>query len=141
MLRSLAAALLVLAAPLARAGDPSEEAARSYRVDTQGSTKALPPGGKGTLVVAIVPLAEKVHVHPQAPLKITLESAGLELAKTSLGHADAVDPKADGPRFEIPFVARKAGAQGAKANLDFFICSDRWCVKQVKDLAIPVKVK
>lgn len=140
MIRSLAAAALVLAAPLARAEDPASEAAKSYRIETEGTTAALGAGEKGTLVVAIVPVG-KVHVHPQAPLKITLLSQGLELAKTTLGHADAVDPKADGPRFRVPFVARKAGTQEVKANVDFFICSDRWCVKQVKDLAIPVKVK
>src|SRR5512138_2096850 len=140
MIRPLAAALVLLAAPLARAGDPAAEAATSYRIDTEGSTKAVGPGGKGTLVVAIVPV-EKVHVHPQAPLKITLQSQGLELAKTSLGHKDAVDPKAEGPRFQVPFVAKAKGAQEVKANLDFFICSDKWCVKQVKDVTVPVKVQ
>ncbi len=140
MLRSLAAALALLAAPLARAADPAAEAANSYRIDTEVSAKALRPGGRGTLVLAIVPVG-KVHVHPQAPLKITLQSEGLDLAKTSLGHADAVDPKADGPRFQVPFVARKPGAQEVKAKVDFFICSDQWCVKQVRDVVVPVTVK
>jgi hypothetical protein len=138
--RSLAAALVLLAAPLARPADPAAEAAASYRIDTEGSTKAVAAGGKGTLVVAIVPI-EKTHVHPQAPLKITLRSEGLQLEKTSLGHKDAVDPKAEGPRFQVPFVARKKGAQQVQANVDFFICSDKWCVKQVKDVTIPVKVQ
>ena len=140
MLRAFAAALAVLAAPLALAADPGAEAASSYRIATDGSTKALRPGAKGTLVLAIVPV-EKVHVHPQAPLKITLQSQGLKLSKASLGHADAVDPRAEGPRFLVPFVAGSAGQQEVKANLDFFICSDRWCVKQVKDVTVPVKVK
>ena len=140
MLRPLAAALALLAAPLARADDPASEAARSYRIDIAGSTKSVGPGGKGMLVLAIVPL-EKVHVHPQAPLKISLRSQGLELAKTSLGHGDAVDPKAEGPRFQVQFVARKAGDQEIKANVDFFICSDKWCVKQVKDVVAAIEVK
>src|SRR5512133_2096863 len=86
---SVAVALAaILAAPLARAADPSAEAASSYRIDTTGSTGRLAPGAKGTLVLSIVPLA-KVHVHPEAPLKIALEATpGLELAKTSLGKAD-----------------------------------------------------
>ncbi len=140
MIRALAAALSVLLAPPAHAADPGAEAARSYRLDTAGSTTAVKPGGQGKLVLAIVPIA-KVHVHPQAPLKVTLESAGLALAKTSLGHQDAVDPKAEGPRFEVPFVAQQKGRQDAKAKLDFFICSDQWCVKQVKDVVVPVDVK
>ncbi len=138
---ALAAAAALLAAPLARAADPSAEAARSYRIDTAGSTGQLAKGAKGTLVLSIVPLA-KVHVHPQAPLKITLESTpGLKLAKTTLGKADPVDPSADGRRFEVPFVADAAGKQEARAKLDFFICSDQWCVKQVKDVVVPVDVR
>ncbi len=139
---SVAVALsALLAAPLARAGDPGAEAAKSYRIDTAGSTQQLSNGGKGTLVLSIVPLA-KVHVHPQAPLKITLESTpGLKLAKTTLGKADPVDPNADGRRFEVPFVAQGAGKQEARAKLDFFICSDQWCVKQVKDVTVPVDVR
>jgi hypothetical protein len=136
----LAAALL--SAPAATlAADASAEAARSYRIDTAGTTQQLAPGAKGTLVLSIVPIA-KVHVHPQAPLKIALESTpGLKLEKTSLGKADPVDPKADGRRFEVPFVAQAAGKQEARAKLDFFICSDQWCVKQVKDVTVPVVVK
>src|SRR5512144_1814940 len=125
-LAALSAALA--AAPLARAGDPSAEAAKSYRIDTAGSTERVAPGGKGTIVLSIVPIA-KVHVHPQAPLKITLESTpGLKLEKTSLGKADPVDPAAE-------------GKQEARAKLDFFICSDQWCVKQVRDVTVPVDVR
>ncbi len=135
-----ASAALLSAAP-ARAADPSVDAAKSYRIDTAGSTQQLAKGGKGTLVLSIVPLA-KVHVHPQAPLQITLGSTpGLKLAKTSLGKADPVDPKADGRRFEVPFVAEAAGKQEARAKMDFFICSDQWCVKQVKDVSVAVDVK
>jgi hypothetical protein len=137
---ALAVAAL-LAAPAARAGDPSAEAAQSYRIETAGSTQQLAPGARGTLVLSIVPVG-KVHVHPQAPLKITLDATpGLKLEKTSLGKADPVDPKADGRRFEVPFVASAAGKQEARAKLDFFICSDQWCVKQVKDVTFPVEVK
>jgi hypothetical protein len=140
MSRLLAVLALLVAAPMVRAADPAAEAAKSYRIDTQGSTAEVNAGGKGTLVLAIVPV-EKVHVHPQAPLKITLEAPGLTLEKTSLGHKDAVDPKAEGPRFEVPFVAAAAGKQEAKAKVDFFICSDQWCVKQTRDVTVTVSVK
>jgi hypothetical protein len=138
---ALAVALLALLAPGVRAADPSAEAARSYRLETTGTTQALKAGEKGTLVLSIVPL-QKVHVHPQAPLKITLEATpGLKLEKTSLGKADPVDPKAEGRRFEVPFVAQVAGRQEVRAKVDFFICSDQWCVKQVKDVSAAVDVK
>jgi hypothetical protein len=136
---ALLAGLLLAAEPVAGA-DPSAEAAASYRLDTTGSTLAVAPGGRGKLVLAIVP-GDKIHVHPQAPLRISLEAKGLELSKTALGHADAVDPKAEGPRFEVPFTARAAGAQEARAKLEFFVCSDRWCVKQTRELTFAVRVK
>jgi hypothetical protein len=139
MIRALALAV-VLAVPAARAADPAADAARSYRLDTAGSTTEVKAGGKGTIVLAIVPVG-KVHVHPQAPLRISLESSGLALEKTSLGHADAVDPKAEGPRFEVPFTAAKAGKQDARAKVDFYICSDQWCVKQTRDVTVAVNVR
>lgn len=129
-----------LAGSPALAADPAAEAAASYRIETTGTTPSLRSGEKGVLVISIVPLT-KVHVHPQAPLKIALEATpGLKLEKTSLGKADPVDPKADGRRFEVPFLAQAAGKQEARAKVDFFICSDQWCVKQVKDVTAPVQV-
>ncbi len=126
----------------ARAADPvAEEAGRSYRIVTEGSTRELKTGSSGKLVLSIEPVG-KVHVHPQAPLKITLEgSPGLKLDKAQLGHKDAVDPAAEAPRFEVLFTATGAGKQEAKAKLDFFICSDQWCVKQVKDVVLQVTVR
>lgn len=141
MIRALAAALALLAAPPASAGDPAAEAAKSYRIETSGTTQKLAKGEKGVFVLSIVPV-DKVHVHPQAPLKISLEStAGLRLEKTALGKADPVDPKAEGRRFEVPFVAAASGRQEARASLDFFICSDAWCVKQTKQVSVAVDVK
>jgi hypothetical protein len=145
MTRLFLAGLALLLASPARAADapkdPAGEAAESYRIETAGTTASLKAGEKGTFVISIVPL-KKVHVHPQAPLKIALDaSPGLKLERTSLGKADPVDPKAEGRRFEVPFLAQSAGKQEARAKVDFFICSDQWCVKQVKDVTASVLVK
>lgn len=131
-----------LAAGPAWAADPGGEAARSYRVETAGSTQSLKVGQKGKLVLSIEPLQPTIHIDPRAPLKVRLEaSAGLKLAKVELRHADAVDPKADGRRFEVPFTATGAGKQEGRATLDFFICSDAWCVKQARQVTFPVDVR
>jgi hypothetical protein len=145
MTRRLAAALLALAplaAPLrAIAGEPASEASKSYRIETAGTTETVAVGKGGLLVLSIVPVG-KIHVDPRAPLKIALEATpGLKLSKTSLGKADPVDPKADGRRFEVPFVAEAAGKHQAKAKLDFFVCSDQWCVKQVRDVTVAIEAK
>jgi len=143
MTRALLLSLLVaLALPAgARAADAAGEATKSYRIETEGSTRELANGASGKLHLAIVPL-NGTHVHPAAPLKIALSgTAGLKLSKETLGHKDAIDPRAEGPRFEVPFTAAQVGAQEARAQLDFFICSEQWCVKQSRDVTVPVNVK
>ncbi len=135
------AASAVLAAGSVRAADAGDEASKSYRIVTTGSTQSLRAGERGKIILFIEPTA-KVHVNAQAPLKITLEApAGLKLEKAQLGHRDAVQIGAEAPRFEVPFSAISTGKQEAKAHLDFFICSDTWCVKQVRTVAIAVDVR
>lgn len=128
-------------AGLARAAGPDSDAARSYRLETEGTTRQLASGAEGKLVIAIVPL-NGTHVHPSAPLKIALSgSAGLKLSRDKLGHADAIDPQAEAPRFEVPFTGTQAGAQEARAKVDFFLCSDEWCMKQSRDLSVAIQVR
>jgi hypothetical protein len=139
--RTLAAALLAVLPLAALAAEGGADAAKSYRLETEGTTRALRSGAAGKLVLAIVPL-NGTHVHPEAPLKIALTaSGGLALAKSALGHADAADPRSEGPRFEVPFTATQAGPQEARARVDFYICSDKWCVKQTREVAVAIDVK
>jgi hypothetical protein len=136
---SFLAAALAAASPVG--ADPADQAATSYRIETEGTTQQVEIGKAGTLVLSIVPLAD-VHVDPRAPLKIALEATpGLSLSKTSLGKADPVDPKAAGRRFEVPFVANAPGKHEARAQLDFFVCSDKWCVKQTRDVTVAIEAR
>jgi hypothetical protein len=136
------AAALALAPAMARPSDPSAEAATAYTLDTGASTKSVKVGDPGKLVLVIRPKAPTWHVHPQAPLKIRFEAPpALKVERPELKRKDAVDPKAEEPRFETSFVAAAAGPQEAKAVADFFICSDAACVKQVRTVAISVSVK
>jgi len=132
----------LLAAGAVRAADPGVDAAKSYRIVTGESTKAAQVGERGKLVLLIEPTVPKIHVNAEAPLRIKLEApAGLKLAKSELGHKDAVKPGADAPRFEVPFTAVAPGRQETRAAMKFYICSDTWCVQQARDVAIPVDVK
>jgi hypothetical protein len=142
MTRTALAAVLLSAAALARAADPgASDAAKTYRLESAGTTAEVQVGKPGVLVLSIVPV-EKVHVDERAPLKIALEGTpGLKLSKSQLGKADPVDPKAAGRRFEVPFVAESKGKHEARAKLDFFVCSDQWCVKQVRELAVAIVAK
>lgn len=138
---ALAVVLHALAVQAAAPADPGAEAARSYKLDVAAMPASLAVGGAGTLEIAITP-SKETHVHPQAPLKVTLAATpGLSLAKAALGRADLADPKAAAPRFSVPFKAAAAGAQELTAKVDFFICSDQWCVKQVREVKVAVAVK
>ena len=52
-----------------------------------------------------------------------------------------MDPKAEGRRFEVPFTAEKPGKHEARAKLEFFVCSDKWCVKQTRDVTVAIDAK
>ncbi len=132
----------LLSAARARAADPGAEAAAAYALDTSASTQNVQKGETGKLVVVIRPKSPSWHVHPQAPLKIRFEGPpSLRIEKGVLARRDAVDPTAAEPRFETTFVAIGSGPQEAKAVVDFFICSDAACVKQLRTVPITVSVR
>ncbi len=139
----LAAALATLAGlcpAAAVAADPSAEAARSYSVRAVAEPASLKAGASGRISFAIEPTGA-VHVDPKAPLKVTLSTTpGLALKKSELGRGDSVQA-GQGLRFAVPFSATAAGPQVVKAKLDFFLCTDQWCVKQVRELTVAVDVK
>jgi hypothetical protein len=133
------AAALALAAPAVPA--LAAEAIPQYDIETHDSTAQVKQGASGKLVL-VIRAKSGWHVDPRTPLKIDLAAPeGLRLEKTRLGKKDAVDAKAESPRFEAPFTAVAAGTQEARAKLDFFVCSAEACVKQVRDVTIPVTVK
>lgn len=140
MRHALVATALAGLALAAVAADPGADVARSYSVRATASPAALKAGASGKLRLVIEPTGA-VHVDPKAPLKVTLSaSPGLTLAKAQLGRADAVQA-GQGVSFEAPFTAAAAGKQELKAKLDFFLCTDQWCVKQLRDVTVAVDVQ
>lgn len=124
----------------ARAADPAADVARSYAVRASAEPASLRVGAAGTLRLSVEP-SGAVHVDPKAPIKVTLAATpGLTLPRAQLGRPDAVAAGA-GVSFLAPFTAAAAGPQEVKAKLDFFVCTDQWCVKQVRDVTVAVDVK
>jgi hypothetical protein len=141
MHRKTLVALALAAALPARAADGAS-AASTYKVVTDGSTRTLQVGERGKVVVAVDPLEKGIHVNREFPLKYKVEaSAGLRVDKLEWKRADAVDPNADNPRFEIPFTAAARGAQQVAVQMRFAICSDAWCVPQTRTVTVPVEVR
>lgn len=141
MVRIALAALAVALALPVRAVDGAN-AASTYKVVTDGSSRTLEVGKKGKVVVDVVPLEKGIHVNRDFPLKYKVEpSAGLRVDKLEWKREDAVDPRAENPRFEIPVTAAARGPQQVAVQMRFAICSDAWCVPQTKSVTVAIDVK
>jgi hypothetical protein len=138
----IAAALLAVALALPAFASDGSNAANTYKVVTDGSSRTLAVGKQGKVVVDVVPLEKGIHVNREFPLKYKVEpSAGLKVDKVEWKRTDAVDPAAENPRFEIPVTAVAKGAQVVSVQMRFAICSDAWCVPQTKTVTVPIEVK
>ncbi|MBK9177924.1 MAG: hypothetical protein IPM46_16670, partial [Flavobacteriales bacterium] len=82
----------------------------------------------------------------EAPLKIELSSKESQLAKEKLTLADSLNKKKDGekdypdPRFEVGFTPHTQGPTTVEAKMTFFICTEKLCSRQTKNLSLPVEV-
>ncbi len=136
---TIAAACFAFTATAAAADDVAAEATRSVTVRARAEPAALKAGAAGKLHIVIEP-SGAFHVDPKTPLKVTLEpTVGLTLAKAQLGKGDA-SPVGKGMALEGGFTAASAGPQEVKAKVDFFVCSDQACIKQVRELTVAIKV-
>lgn len=138
----VALVVALVAAPLAARADPAPEATYDFTVKPVAPLKA---GAKGQLVIAITPKAGvpgNPHVSEQAPLQAKLaSSAGLRLAKEQLGRADAKATQTHGTELTVAFDAVAAGKQQITGKMDFFVCTDKWCLRQERDVTAAVDVK
>lgn len=133
-------AILGLLALRAQAEGLAERAARSYSIDTSGTTAALAVGGRGALAVALR-FEPGVHAQNQAPLRATLTaSPGIGLAREKLGWPNVVGPGSATPRLEAGFTALAPGPQTVKVRLEFFACSSSWCMKQDREVRLEIDV-
>ena len=141
MVRSALVAVAVALALPVHAADGAN-AASTYKVVTDGSSRTLEVGRRGKVVVDVVPLEKGIHVNRDFPLRYRVEtSAGLKVDKVEWKREDAVDPKAENPSFEIPVTAAARGPQQVSVQMRFAICSDAWCVPQTKTVTVAIDVK
>ena len=131
---TLFAALLLLTACVAQA---EPDVATLYDVTTEGTSTALKAGEKGKVVIAINAKAGS-HVSDEAPLRIELSSKEAKLDKAKLTLADSVTKP--NPRFEVGFTPSAHGKTTVEAKMTFFICTEKLCSRQTRNLALPVEV-
>src|SRR5882762_3237429 len=107
---------LALAGLLAASPDVSG----TYRIEAPKVLK-LRKGEVGHAKVEVVPRSD-AHVSPDAPISLSLTAGpGVKLAKEKL--------------------ARGAGKDEVKGTLNFFICTEKLCEKQKREIAMAVEVQ
>jgi hypothetical protein len=131
----MSAAILVLGLAVL-----SQQEAKNYTIDVSQTTKEVKEGQDGYFHLQIVPTSG-YKVSAEAPLKINLASAGVELHKKSLGHADAKDAKSTSPEFGVRFGAPKEGDKTIEVDATFFVCSDKICERKQEKMTVAVAVK
>lgn len=135
---------LVASAALADAPPPAAPAPApdaNFTLDTSRSSVELALGAKGRLSIIINPGAGR-KVHDQAPLTVNLKATkGLTLSKTKLGHADVVNKGDRAPELAVDITATAAGTQVTEAEMQFFICTEKWCERQMQRVTITTAVK
>ena len=131
----------LVAAPAFAEADAHADAAKAYKIETSQAPLKVKKGEKGQAKVTVVPRSD-AHVSPEAPLSVTV-SAGpaLELPKQKLGRPDAKATEAKGVEFDVPFVGKQAGKDELKAQVTFFICTEKLCERQKREVALAVVVE
>lgn len=130
-----------VAVPVFAEVDPHADAAKAYKIETSQAPLKVKKGEKGRATVTVVPRSD-AHVSPDAPLSVTV-SAGpaLDLPKQKLGRTDAKPTEAKGVEFDVPFVGKQPGKDLLQAQITFFICTEKLCERQKREVALAVVVE
>ncbi|MGZ6141790.1 MAG: hypothetical protein ACXWLM_00565 [Myxococcales bacterium] len=123
-------ALLLLAAP--------PDVSNTYRVEAPRVVK-VKKGEAATAKVAVVPRSD-AHVSPDAPISLTMSAgSAVTLPKAKLGRPEAKETAAKGVEFDVPFTAQ--ASDQLKGSLVFFICTEKLCERQKRDVSVAVEVE
>jgi hypothetical protein len=127
---------LALAGLLAAAPDVEG----TYRIETSKVLK-VKKGETAHAKVEVVPRSD-AHVSPEAPISLALTSGpAVKLEKEKFGRPEAKETQGKGVAFDVPFTAAAAGKDELKGTLSFFICTEKLCEKQKREIAMAVEVQ
>jgi hypothetical protein len=104
-------AALTLAAPVTHAEEPEFQVVGTIE--------------RQTLSLSILP-RPGFRLGADTPVLVRLDGTAVELPRKLYRRQDAVDPRAEAPRFEVPFRATATGAR-IDAELTFYICKSSRC--------------
>lgn len=121
---------LLLAAP--------PEVSSAYRIETPHVIK-VKKGEPSVARVEVVPRSD-AHVSPDAPISLTMHAGpAATLVKEKLGRAEAQATAAQGVAFDVPFTATQN--EKLEGTLSFFICTEKLCERQKRDVKLAVEVQ
>ena len=98
-------------------------------------TRVADRGRAATFSVVLSP-APGLHLLDEGPLILDIEGTGVEPSTRSLGRNDAVDPRAEIPRFEIEVRAHRDSTPTLHAHLLVWVCRGTRCRPVEIDQAI-----
>jgi hypothetical protein len=130
-------AALALSLPALAASDADV----AYRIESTKGPLKVKKGATARAHVEVIPRAD-AHVSPDAPLSVTVAAGpALKLAKSKLTRADSRETSSKGVEFDVPFTAETAGSDELKASVTFFICTEKLCERQRRDVTLAVVVE
>jgi hypothetical protein len=133
--RALAVACVTLAAAIAVAAPPEHELRASGAL-------TIVAGARGAASLSIVPAAGR-RLDADAPLSLRLSVApatGLKLPRRRYALADAADPRAEAPRFDLALEGQSPGSYTLTVEARFWLCAARTCRAVRDQVQIPVTV-
>jgi hypothetical protein len=108
---------MALVAGLALAAAPTQAEEPAFQIVGTAEAK--------TLSLSILP-RPGYRLGAETPVLVRVEGSGVELSRKLYRRQDAVDPRAEAPRFEIAFARATPGAR-IEAELTFYICKAARC--------------
>lgn len=124
------------AAALAAAAEPPE-----YELRTSGALE-LRAGDRGAVSLTVAPAAGR-RIDRDAPLSVRVTvtpATGLKPLKARYALADAADPRAESPRFDLAVEATTPGDYTLSADVRFWVCAKKTCRPVRETVTVPIKV-
>jgi hypothetical protein len=118
-MKSLTMVIVFFAGLAAAEEDPGYELVRGAAPDLKVRQTAA-------LSLSIVPHAGH-RLLPAGPVTIRLKGEGVKLQRALYPREEAVDPRADVPRFELSVTGEKAGPARVEAQCTFYLCRGQLC--------------
>lgn len=136
-----AVSVAAVAAGAAGAAGAGSRAGGAYAIRV-AAPPPLAPGRRGAISFAIAPGPGRT-ISKDGPIAIRLSvspAAGLDLPRRRYARADAADPRARAPRFDLAVKATSPGKYEVKILARFWVCARRSCRPITARRAVPVTV-